>query len=245
MTEYIIHADDFGKDASVTACIDECFLKGWLSETSLMVNMPSCVAAVDLARRNGYAHRVGVHINLTEGKPLTESIARMPRFCNADGTFNKAFHFSSRTRFFLTNEENRALHEELKAQLRTFCGYPGLMKRIDSHHHVHTDWSVYRILKPLALEFGFEAMRISADLHKVRFDKELYKRFFNRNVRGCFATTNHFDGINADLLRGPSGSVEVMVHPLMRDGVLCDSRYPYETQIEKLKAVPHSIIRGA
>ena len=243
MTEYILHADDFGISDSVNVCVDACFMKGKLSETSLMVNMPMSDSAVALAMRNGYERVVGLHLNMSEGYPLTESIRKCPRFCNSDGAFNKLFHLSMRSRFFLSLQEADAVRLEIEAQIRRFCSFGGLMKRIDSHHHVHTDWSIYRILKPLAIRYGFTSMRISADLHMVRFHKEIYKRIINCDIRRNFATTTHFDAVCKELLVPLSGSVEVMVHPLMHDGILSDTDVPYEEQMALLGSVPDSIIR--
>lgn len=232
--QFIIHADDFGKNESVTRAIDDVMKCGLCNETSLMVNMHYSDDAVSIARRNGYADKVGLHVNLTEGTPLTDRIRRCPRFCNQDGTFNKKFHMKSCSRFLLSLEERKAVSEELSAQLDKFSRYGGLMMRIDSHHHIHTDWSVYHLLKPLALAKSFKSMRISADLHKVRIDKEFYKRLYNRDVRRHFDTTDHFDGANNAGLFCGSGTVEVMVHPMFVDGILCDACIPYEKSIRKL-----------
>ena len=241
--EFIVHADDFGYSESVNHCIDKCFAENWLSETSLMVNMSACDEAVEIAHRHGYSHRVGLHLNLTEGTPLTEPIRECPRFCSRNGLFNKVFHVSTRGRFFLTQKERIAVQIEILAQLKKFCAYGGLMMKVDSHHHAHTDWSIYTILKPIALELGFTDMRISADMHKVRLDKEFYKRLYNRNVRNHFNTTDHFDGIVPELITNASGKTEVMVHPLLWDGRLCDSRKDFVENIRRIISVPNSVIR--
>lgn len=240
---FVVHADDFGYSKSVNQCIDKCFAEEWLSETSLMVNMPACDEAVEIARRHGYAHRVGLHLNLTEGEPLTDQIKECPRFCSKEGQFNKTFHLSTHGRFFLTPKEKRAVNQEILAQLKKFCSYGNLMMKVDSHHHAHTDWSIYKILRPIALGFGFTSMRISADMHKVRFDKELYKRLFNFDVRRHFKTTDHFDGIGPGLVANASGETEVMVHPLLWEGRLCDSRRDFADNIGRIISVPNSIIR--
>lgn len=241
--EFIVHADDFGYSVSVNRCIDKCFADGWLSETSLMVNMPACDEAVDIARRHRYSQYVGLHLNITEGEPLTDEIKRCRRFCSRDGLFNKVFHLSTRGRFLLTQKEKRAVHQEIIAQVKKFCAYGGLMMKIDSHHHAHTDWSIYKILKPIALEFGFTSMRISADMHNVRIDKELYKRLYNYDVRKHFKATDHFDGIVPGLITNASGTTEVMVHPLMWAGRLCDSRKDFVENIKQIMAIPNSVIR--
>ena len=241
--EFIVHADDFGYSKSVNRCIDKCFSEKWLSETSLMVNMPACDEAIEIARRHGYSHRVGLHLNLTEGVPLTEEIKDCPRFCTGGGLFSKVFHMSTSGRFILTQKEKQAVQLEILAQIKKFCTYGGLMMKIDSHHHAHTDWAIYKLLKPMALKFGFISMRISADMHKVRIDKDLYKRLFNYDVRRHFQTTDHFDGITPALIACASGKTEVMVHPLLWDGRLCDSRKDFAENIRRIILVPNSFIR--
>ena len=243
MTEFVIHADDFGFDESVTACIDECFRRRWLSETSLMTNRPNCDAAVALARRHGYAHVVGLHVNLTQGMPLTEPIRGCRRFCREDGSFFRTFHTTAKQRCYLTPREHAAVKTELAAQIEKFCSYGDLMPSVDSHNHLHMDWLIYRILKPMLLARGFTRMRMFTDQHRLRLDRALYGRFFTWEVRRHFRTTDHFDGVNEQLLKGPGGVTEVMVHPLLKDGVLCDTAVPYEEHVKRLQTVPDSFIR--
>ena len=232
-----IHADDYGISESVSRCIAGCFAKGWVNETSLMVNMPYADEAVELARQNGFVGKVGLHLNLSQGMPLTEEIKSCPRFYKEDGTFNKKFHHMTKTRFVITKAEQDAVREEVEAQLAKFVKYDGVLKKLDSHHHVHTDWSVYRLLEPLALKYGMTSMRISATLHKVDFVKELYKRYLNRRIRKHFMTTAEFDGFNANLVavakRGQN--VELMVHPMYTAlGEIVDTKRPYKELMEAL-----------
>ena len=242
-TEYIIHADDFGHDSEVNACIDECFARKWLTETSLMVNMPGCDEAVALASRRGYRQCVGLHLNLTEGFPLTKKIRQCSRFCSPEGEFNRRFHMSIPGRFVFSAKETDAVAEEIEAQLLKFVSIGGMMMRIDSHHHSHTDWAVWRILKPIAEKYRFESMRISADLHPVGFLRDLYKSFFNAAVRRSFKTYDHFDCVGASLSSGSDGMVEIMTHPKFRNGIICDTDIPFESQIEKVSQVCDSTIR--
>lgn len=244
MIEYIVHADDFGYSESVNSCINECIQKGWVSETSLMVNMPGCESAVELANRYGYAHRVGIHLNLTEGVPLTDEIKGFSRFCT-NGKFNKKFHLSLASRLVLSKAESKAAFNEIDAQMRKFLSYGRMMMRIDSHHHSHTDWSIYRLLGPLAMKYGFGAMRITANCHRVRLDVEIYKKILNSNIRKNFKTRDYFDGIVPGILDKDVGRVEVMVHPLIWEGVLCDSRKPFAENIARVQAVKNSCIRRA
>ena len=233
----IIHADDFGISESVSKCIAECFTKGWVTETSLMVNMPYVDAAVKLAKKNGFADKVGLHLNLSQGIPITEAIRHCSRFCNDDGSFNKRFHHSSYSRFILSRKESMAIKIEIEAQIEKFCSYGGLMMKLDSHHHVHTDWSIYRILEPIAVARGFNAMRISSTLHKVGCMKKLYKQFLNKRICQRFVTTHHFDGFLIDIKKvlRKGYSVELMTHPMYGgDGEIFDTKRSYQEIMEMI-----------
>lgn len=234
----IIHADDFGISESVSKCIVECFSRGWVTETSLMVNMPYADAAIELARRNNVADRVGLHLNLSQGQPLTEDVKKYPRICNQDGSFNKRFHHCTLSRFLLSQEETKALRKEIIAQLYKFCDYSGLMMKLDSHHHLHTDWAVYKILEPIAIKCGFKAMRISATLHTVNFLMWTYKFLLNRRIGKYFAVTQDFDGFNMNLVKATKSTnriIELMTHPMYgENGEILDAKHPYRDIMEAI-----------
>ena len=71
----IINADDFGYSAEVNEAVSECFRAGVINRATIMVNMPGAEEAARIARENGFFDRVGLHINLTEGKALTDECA--------------------------------------------------------------------------------------------------------------------------------------------------------------------------
>ena len=81
----IINADDFGMAAGVTNAIVDCHNNGIVTSTTLMTNMPDAERAADLSRPLK-ALGVGVHLNLTEGRPLTDS-ALLPDLVDESGEF--------------------------------------------------------------------------------------------------------------------------------------------------------------
>ena len=52
-----------------------------------MVNMPYADEAVARAKNAGYGDKVGLHLNLTEGEPLTDSIKKYKSICDEFGSF--------------------------------------------------------------------------------------------------------------------------------------------------------------
>ncbi|MGA2094374.1 MAG: ChbG/HpnK family deacetylase, partial [Sedimentisphaerales bacterium] len=66
----IINADDFGLCRGVNKGIAEAHATGVLTSATLMANMPAAEEAVEIAHKLSNLG-VGVHLNLTEGKPLS------------------------------------------------------------------------------------------------------------------------------------------------------------------------------
>lgn len=239
----IIHADDFGISETVSRCIAECFKRGWVTETSLMVNMPYSDEAVSLARAEGFSDKVGLHLNLSQGHPLTDDVKQCPRICSPDGTFNKRFHHNLLSRFIMSKRESDAIKKEIQAQVDKFCRYGGLLMKLDSHHHVHTDWAVYRLLESIAVKSGFRSMRISATLHPTGLLMRIYKTMFNKRVSKSFKVTQDFDGFNGNLVSAVKDgrNVELMTHPMYTaDGVICDTKTPYKN----IMAAFHEDVQG-
>lgn len=237
----VINADDFGKSEEVNRAIAEAFEKGFINRTTLMVNMPYADEAVKLARQQGFANKVGVHLNLTEGKPLTDDMKENPLFCDKDGCFHAGFHMTTKHRLYMNRKASGQIYNELKAQLEKYQRYGLKLWHVDSHHHVHTDYPVFRVLKRLSAEYRFSSVRISRNLYfggnyLIRF----YKRQYNRAVQKlCMDTTDLFGsyqdlktvlaGRPDDMLKG--NSLEIMVHPMYDvNGVLVDSEVPMEEE---------------
>ena len=95
----IINADDFGKTQSINSAICECFANGYITSTTLMVNMPFADEAVKLAKENGFWEKVGLHLNLTEGIPMNKKLASFELFCDQDGKFKGTYQSSLLPRF--------------------------------------------------------------------------------------------------------------------------------------------------
>ena len=81
----VVNADDFGMSRQINEAILQAFEKGLISSATLMANMPAFEEACQLVRQDHLQRRIGLHLNLTEGKPLTADIADCPRFCDAGG----------------------------------------------------------------------------------------------------------------------------------------------------------------
>jgi len=224
----IVTADDFGLTSAVNRGIAASFSDGLVTHASLMVNMPATEEACDLARAARLGDRIGCHLNLAEGAPLTDAIRRSRTFCK-DGCFNEPL---SRSRFIpLGADDRRALAVETRAQIAAVrrAGFAGTY--LDSHRYVHTMPNVASVVVGVAREMGVVRVRPYQNCGPTATGAAMIgKRLFNvwlgwRGVRGV----DYFGGID-DLewqaRRGlrDVGSAEVMTHPVLdaRSGIVVD-----------------------
>lgn len=241
MLKLIVNADDFGISHEVNEAICECFAKRMVSSTTLMVNMPYADEAVRMAKEYGFDERVGLHLNLTSGIPLTDGIRKYRCFCSRSGKFNARFEKKTATRLHLGRNESRAAFAETEAQMRKYIEYGLPDKHLDSHHHVHTDRSIFKVAAPLIHRYDFKSVRLSRNMYgRISMMKKIYKRQYNKGLKklGVF-TTDYFGSYN-DFRKNAAGLddnalVEIMVHPMYSDsGILCDTKIPMAQEHEYL-----------
>lgn len=228
MGRIIINADDYGKDENVNLAIRHCFANGDITNTTIMVNMQACLEAVSAAKEFGFDDKVGLHLNLTAGLPLTGAIRGCSRFCSGNGNFHAGFHLSTYTRLYLSKAESILLRDEIKAQLERYLTLGFSQLHLDSHHHVHTDLSVWNVLEPLLKEYGFKSVRLGRNLYAeggCSFFNSIYKSYYNARVEKNFAAAGYF-GSYEDLknqfgLVKENEIVELMVHPMFSEKGEC------------------------
>src|SRR5437773_1986596 len=67
----VVNADDFGLSAGVNRGILEAYVAGVVSSVSVLVNAPGWTDAVQRLRDLGPGLGVGLHLNLTMGRPVS------------------------------------------------------------------------------------------------------------------------------------------------------------------------------
>lgn len=239
----IVNADDFGKNRQVNEAICAAFAKGLIHRTTLMANMPYAAEAMDMARQHGFDSQVGIHLNLTEGRPLTDELASNREICDENGMFTADFHRNTFKRFVLASAITKQIRAELDAQLARYEELGGTLFHVDSHHHVHTDLSVLKALRPLIKKYNVKSVRLGRNLyHGGNKLMRLYKKYLNRELSSYNEDRTDYFGSAKDFENfGPNddfcnrNNIEVMVHPLYNeDGILLDTDYPLEELRTKL-----------
>ena len=216
----IVNADDYGLDENRTRAIQEAFRLGAITQTTAMANMPWFARAMNEAKDQGFINRVGLHFNLSEGTPLSDEARNCPIICNTSGEFDKWWHHSIKTRIFLPKGARHAIAAEAKAQIERYLDCGGMMMHLDSHHHVHTDFSVATTLLPLAKHYGFRSVRMSMTIgHPMSFAKRVYKYIYNKYADSQIPFSSDeftdFAGFIASREKiSLTSTIEIMVHPL-------------------------------
>ena len=225
----IINADDFGLSEEVNSAIAEAFRRGYITNTTVMANMPGFLEAVALSRENGFFDKVGIHLNFLEGEPLTEEMKKEPLFTEGGKmtSFNLFHKESKKNYFLLPRHTKKALRAEAEAQLARYCeaGFPEL--HLDSHGHSHTIYSIYQSIAPMIRKHGFKTVRLSLNFFAGgrSFLVRVYKWLINRILRRGKRTTVYFTSADEFVRRRkagpcPNGVYEIMVHPVWEEGKL-------------------------
>ncbi len=209
----IINADDFGLSSDNNQVIVAAFRQALISSATLMANTPAFVEACQLVHAEGLHGRVGLHVNLTHGRPLTQPIAAHRAFCSSAGEFDLNL---SRHSVSLSRDVRDAVRQEIQAQWQRCLDHDVRPSHVDSHQHVHNLWPVGEELARFAAEQGVP-LRPARNLGaNISLPKRLFKGLLNRHLRRLAGQTADFACTPHDLITCSIpvlGTLEVVVHP--------------------------------
>ncbi|MBE0595791.1 MAG: ChbG/HpnK family deacetylase [Desulfuromonadales bacterium] len=229
MIRLIVNADDLGAGAATDRGILHAFRRGMVGSASLLANGPSFAEAARAALGEGVP--IGAHLNLAEGVPLAGSI---PGLTTASGEFpGKEV---CRQRLVTGRIAPGALARELSAQLSRIVDAGLSPDHLDTHQHCALFPAVTAALLQVAGEFGIPALRLPAPAEPMADDpggelgqelllyRSLAPPFDTAVRRAGLATPDGLWGmalldrldepaLEQLLLRLPTGTWELMVHP--------------------------------
>ena len=211
----IINSDDFGASESINRATYYALKENLISSTTALVNFEKGFEDAVQYVKSGKIDQnvIGIHLNLTEGIPLTDNMRNNQEFCH-DGIFKGLEYVPT---FFQTKEARACVYEELEAQMKLFIEKFGFLPtHIDSHQHVHTKWVIMRSVVRLAKKYNIKTIRPSRNLNRNRDSKKrIYKYLFNRYLRfKGFKTADNFGNLDEAIYCGinPKKNYEIMVH---------------------------------
>ncbi len=129
MKKIILCADDYGQNQAISQGILELIRKKRLSATSCLVTFPDWSKWA--AELTPYAHTldIGLHLNLTEGEPLSSLLQQLRGFWNLPTLMIQSY---------LRLLDKAAIWQELNQQLDAFVSALGRPPDfIDGHQHAH------------------------------------------------------------------------------------------------------------
>lgn len=212
---YIINADDLGGYQNVNKPIIELLKDKIISQSTIMMTVSEYYnEAKFLVLENNLQDNIGIHLSLTRGRPLTETIRTTPFVSNKGYLCDRFFH--NKIHYFYINKKIRkAIEIELDAQMKKYIADGFTLMHFDSHGNIHTYPSLYKIFIKVGKKNNFISTRLPFHMHSKNWLKNWLKNRITVNFKKNFKTTNllTFSVKEIILFKKPNDSFEVMTHP--------------------------------
>jgi predicted glycoside hydrolase/deacetylase ChbG (UPF0249 family) len=185
----IINADDFGYCPNRDAAIIDLLEQKLISSASLLVNGFDADQAAQYAKMHDVP--IGIHLNLTEGRPVTNDVRRIESLVNADGFMHGKFglrHKLREGRIQLEHVEN-----EIEMQLNKYKELTGGIppNHIDGHQHIHVHPAIVESVARLAHRYGIKYVRAPQD--PMIISSEMDQSFHSEIVTQTKSAVSVFD----------------------------------------------------
>lgn len=177
----IINADDYGFDSDINAAITFCMQNNIINSTTIMVNTNGFQEAVELAYKFNFTDRIGIHLNLTQGKSLTD----LSRTGLIDVNGNFIRKSISNPYIFLSKIIRNEIENEIMQQYNKLLEVNITPTHIDSHHSVHVIPWIAGIFLKLAKKEKLK-IRLSND----RYRKNIIYYIFNKYINSVYRKNN-------------------------------------------------------
>jgi predicted glycoside hydrolase/deacetylase ChbG (UPF0249 family) len=228
----IVNADDYGLTRGVSHGIREAHLRGIVTSTTAMMNMPGVDDDLRLAMEETPRLGLGVHLVLTASRPALPP-GQVPDLVSADGRFLPLDEFAA-ARSLIELEQVR---REWRAQIEKFIAITGnTPDHLDSHHHTSFfSEGLFRSMLELALDYGCAVRSPLRALEGTGMPAEVEAEFggfaptllaeFSPRTTDVFCASFYDEGVTFPNLlsildRLPAGTAELMCHPAYADDAL-------------------------
>ncbi|MGD1994215.1 MAG: carbohydrate deacetylase [Anaerolineae bacterium] len=145
----IVNADDLGRTPGVNAGILRAHCEGIVTSATVMVNLPAAEAATRQAGAEAPGLGLGVHLNLTAGRPVLPA-RDVPTLVDNGG----GFHPIRRLVLRLEQLNLDQVRAELASQIERFRAWGRTPTHLDAHHHaLYLAPRLFRVLVALADQY--------------------------------------------------------------------------------------------
>jgi chitin disaccharide deacetylase len=151
----LITADDYGLCDSVNQAIEECIGAGSVRATCVMANM-TAYSAVSTLRKKFPRVSIGIHWNLTQGRPVLSS-SQIPTLIDSDGSFLSSSEL--KRRWWSEQVKQDELKAELRAQFDRVVRLAGPLDFWNTHQNIHVYPGLFQTFVNLGKDLRIPAMR--------------------------------------------------------------------------------------
>ena len=216
----IINSDDYGRTPEISRGIRESHLRGVVTSTTCMMNIPTTAADVALALAETPQLGMGVHLVLTMGRPIVTREAGSS-ITDENGNFFKYTPFIEHVPQMDMDE----VKAEWQAQIEAFINAAGRKPtHIDSHHHSsYFAPQLFRRMLELAQQYDCAIRfpftdQISSELEETyKHVRNLIGEFTPRRPDSFLVDFYDEQATHEELLRLinnlSDGTTEIMCHP--------------------------------
>jgi len=252
MKRLILNSDDYGRAPEISRGIREAHLRGVVTSTTCMMNIPTTATDVALALQDTPELGMGVHLVLTMGRPILPR-ETVPSITDEKGNFLKLDKFMERVSAINADE----VKTEWRTQIGAFVKAAGRKPtHLDSHHHSsYFTPELFRRMLELAGEYDC-AIRfpftgdISSELEETNKHIPTLLREFNPRRPDTFLVDFYDEGATREELmrlinQMDEGASEIMCHPgYVDDAFVKESVYNKQRERE-LKILTDPSIKEA
>jgi predicted glycoside hydrolase/deacetylase ChbG (UPF0249 family) len=222
MKRLIINSDDYGRSPDISRGIREAHLRGVVTSTTCMMNIPTTASDIATALEETPDLAMGVHLVLTMGRPIVTPKRRgAASLTDENGNFWKLNRLMERVHDLDPHEVKTEWHAQIEAFVQAAGRKP---THLDSHHHSsYFTPDLFRGMLELAKEYDC-AIRfpfthdIPPELKETSPHVPDLIREFNSRRPDAFIVDFYDEGATKDALLRildslPDGTSELMCHP--------------------------------
>lgn len=220
MKRLIINADDYGRSPDISRGIREAHLRGVVTSTTCMMNIPTTAGDIALALQETPVLGMGVHLVLTMGKPILPR-ANVPTLVDEEGNHRKYTPFIENIPHLDLEEVKAEWHAQIEAFVKAAGRKP---THLDSHHHAsYFSPQLFRAMLELAKEYNCAirfpfANEIWEELEETSQHVPDFMKQFDPPRPASFISGFYDEGATRENLLGildnlPDATSEIMCHP--------------------------------
>ena len=194
MKKFILNADNFGKTQDYNRAVLNGYNNGFLKSASIIANGNAFDTAINEILPECQHLSLGLHINLTDGAP----ISNLKLLVDNTGKFNTSF--TKLNKLVKKTVYLNEIEQEIRAQLEKVTSQTKI-DHIDSEDNIHCIPEIFNIVCKLAQEYNINYIRTFKEefyiVPKLQYiiHPELINNFYN------LIKNNQFANINKNILK--------------------------------------------